>query len=144
MLFAMSSPADISFCSGNYSVSLDISSEINGNLLQKIIFYSGDPADFEKYKTPYLARVGIPESITALSLFNLQLLNVTNYGNLKSRWNIGEFRVSVASITNGTNIIEFGGIPYERATVYAEETRDFLLDKYGELEDVRISIQSWT
>jgi len=57
---------------------------------------------------------------------------------------VGDFRVTVTNATNGQRIIDFGGVPYEKATVYAEESRNFLLDKYDNLEDVKINIQSWT
>ena len=96
------------------------------------------------YHNSYSAELGIPQIETALSLFSLQLLNVTNYNNLKNRWSVGDFRIDVYNATSNEQIIEIGGTPYEKANVYASETRNFLLDKYGGLEDVRISIQSWT
>jgi len=144
MLFILSKPAEISFCGMNESISLNIAFNVSRDMMQKIIFYDGSPDDFIKYKYAYSAKLGIPEKTTALSLFNLKLLNVTNYNILKNKWNVGDFRVDVFNITNGEKIVGFGGIPYDKATVYAKESRNFLLDKFGKLEDVRISIQSWT
>ena len=144
MLFLFSSPADLSFCVSNYSMSLDINFDLGGQLMQKIIFYNGDYADYQKYANPYSASLGVPEPIMGLSFFNMQLLNVTNYQNLKSRWGVGDFRVTITNLTNNQNIFEFGGTPYDTATVYAEDSRDFILDKYANLYDVKISLQGWT
>lgn len=144
MLFLFSSPADLSFCVSNYSMSLDINLDVDGQIMQKIIFYNGDYADYEKYASPYSASVGVPEPIRGLSFFNMQLLNATSYENLKNRWGSGDFRITITNLTNNQNIFELGGTPYSTATVYAEETRDFILDKYANLEDVKISLQGWT
>ena len=144
MLIIFSKNADISFCGKNSSMDLNLNFGLNGTAMQKIIFYQGSPGDFAKYKNGYSVRMGIPYQITGLSLFNLELLNITNYNNLKARWGVGDFRVTVINSTNDDKIIEFGGTPYEKATVYARENRGFLVDKFGNLEDVKISVQAWT
>lgn len=140
LLFAFDNEAHIYFCRSNNSIDLEIEFQ-DENMIEKIVFYDSD--SFQRYRSPYTSVIGIPDQITALSMFNLKTLNVTKYSLLKQRWSLGDFRV-VVSTTNNSEVISFGGTPYGKATVYAEEKRDYILDKYGDLDDVLISIQSWT
>ncbi len=144
LLIWLDKEANISFCSHNTLITLNIDFETAGGVMQKIIFYEGSHTNFPRYTEPYSVALGLPEETTAFSMTELQRLNVTGYSRLKSRWMLGDFRVVIFNATNEEQVVSFGGNAYDKATVYAQKTRDFILDKYGSLTDIIVNVQSWT
>lgn len=142
VLFDFDREVSFNFCSQRDEIMLEIS--FDGSAEERIIFFRRDFRNYADYIDAYDAQAGIVEETSALSLANLKLLNVSNYNDLKYRWNSPDFRIFVINSSDDSMIAVIGSTPYEKATVYAKEARNFLLDKYGNLEDVKVSIQSWT
>ncbi|MBW3023140.1 hypothetical protein KY308_03485 [Candidatus Woesearchaeota archaeon] len=142
VLFLFNKEVSFEFCSENTTVVLEIN--FKDSVLEKIIFFTGAKEDYTKYVNSYDAQMGIKEELTAPYLANIQRLEAMKYQDLKNWWSAPDFRIFVTNFSNNEIISTIGSEPYEKATVYAEETRNFLLDKYGNLEDIKISYQSWT
>ena len=141
LLFLFDREVSFDFCSQNTSIELEIN--FDNSAEERIIFFRGDYLNYTSYIDSYEADVGVKEELNLPSLTGIQALSLANYNDLKNRWGVQDFRIFVTNISNEELISTIGTSPYEKATVYAEETRSFLLDKFGELEDIKISFQSW-
>jgi len=142
ILFAFDRNADFNFCTQNTSITLQI--DFEGSAEERIIFFTGSSGDYINYISGYNTQTGIGEELRGISLASIQALSLSNYNDVKYRWGSPDFRIFVKNSTNDAIISTIGSTPYEKATVYAKEERNFLLDKSGSLEDIKISSQAWT
>ena len=142
ILFLFDKNVSFKFCSKNTSIELEIN--FDNSAEERIIFFRGDYNNYTDYINNYYAEAGVSEQITLPSLAKIQSLAAADYSSLKYGWGIADFRILVKNSSNEQIISEIGPQPYEKATVYAEEARNYLLDRYGNLQDIKISCQSWS
>ncbi|MEM4336571.1 MAG: hypothetical protein QXG86_01035 [Candidatus Woesearchaeota archaeon] len=141
IFFFFNKKVNFYFCSKNDTLELKI--EFNGSSEQKIVFFKGDFDEYIDYSGVYNAEVGIKEETKLYSIQKIQSLSSTDYTSLKNKWDLENFRIIVKNLTNNNVIAEIGTSPYDSADIYAEEITTFSVDKFSDIEEIKIIFQSW-
>ena len=84
--------------------------------------------------------LGVVEDTTGISDELVSILSGADYDSLRNLWKFPPGKDFVIFI-NQQEII--GGKPYQRANIYAEQIRDFVVSKDGNLREVVISFRVW-
>jgi hypothetical protein len=140
LLFAFSSPVSINFCIRNTTINVNFEFDSSNQTLYKIIEFSEDHLNYQKYLTPYIAGFGARETLEGVSKIKLLNLSVSNYNRIINEWKVTDFQIE-AGYTSGN--ITFGPNPPQSTNIYAEEYRTFIIDKFANLEKAVINIKSW-
>lgn len=84
--------------------------------------------------------LGVVENTVGISGELIDTLKNRGYKTLRESWNFPPGR-DFAIFMDGERII--GIEPYQRANIYAEETKEFIVNKDGSLEEVLINFRVW-
>ena len=84
--------------------------------------------------------LGVVEDTTGISDELVSILSGADYDSLRNLWKFPPGK-DFAIFIDQQKII--GGKPYQRANIYAEQIRDFVVSKDGNLREVVISFRVW-
>jgi len=129
----------LSFCPSNGT--LDFNVKLNsGENIYKIILHD-EVDEFLNYTDSYSAHIGFPIKFEGLSSIKINQTFLTNYSEKKSEWMAErDFNIRI-NFLNSTS--EFGKQSPTTADVFASELKSYIVDEYGNKENVTINTKIW-
>ncbi len=146
--FLFSNITSIRFCYDNNIINLNISFPLKSETFYKLFFHEGNFTSIEPNRYEYY--FGSVERQKGLYLEKIKNID---YEDLRRRWKIPmtkEFKITVwnttyIDLTKRANytLAEIGFLRGTTKDVTASEWNDFIVSKYGKLEEAVVNIKTW-
>ncbi|MBN2880451.1 hypothetical protein JXM83_00200 [Candidatus Woesearchaeota archaeon] len=147
LVFVFSSPVWVDFCVDEgdliqFSFLYNMSEDFN----YKYIFFTGNYEIAQTFSDTPAMDVGISENLYGLNLDLLYSFNKT-VDEVKDEWGFpdsNDFRIVIFDPANKNYYFDYKTAePDASVDIYAKEYNDYILDKYGNLTRVSISLMTW-
>lgn len=146
LFYEFSRPVFFKFCTKNNTIQLSTDFNLTKGISYSYGFYSGSYENSLSHMDHPTFKVGIGEVLLGINLDELNRFNHT-VQEIKKEWGFPEqkdFRIVISDIGTRNPIFDFKTNEIDAtADVYSKEYNDYILDKYGNLTKVIVTIMTW-